>query len=145
MESSNAAREPGLRRPKQFLFGDPRRTRSLGLGCVTVIASYPVYWLVLLFLFALGGGAGSDATDSENQSQAQSIVWVAAGFVLLAVAVVAFSWVAARRSYPPESRESPWSVETGLWAVALLVMLALALWFGVFAWNLDYVGDDSSF
>jgi hypothetical protein len=131
--------------PKRFLFGDPRRTRSLGLGCVTAIASYPVYWFILLFVVALGGGAGSDATDSENQSLAQSIVWLAAGFVMLAVVVVAFSWVTARRSYAPESRASPWSLETGLWAVAIMVMLALASWFGVFAWNLDYVGDDSSF
>ena len=131
--------------PKHFLFGDPRRTRSLGLGCVAAIASYPIYWFVLLFVVALGGGAGSDATDSENQSLAQATVWFAAGFVIVVLVIVAFLWVAARRSYPPESRESPWSLEAGLWAVAVLVMLALASWFGVFAWNLDYVGDDSSF
>ena len=124
--------------PKQFLFGDPRRTRSLGLGCVAAVVSYPVYFFVLLFLVALGGGAGRDATESDNQALAQTVVLFAAGFVILAVVVVAFSWGAARGSYPPESRESPLSLETGLWAVALLVMLVLASVFGVWAWNLDY-------
>ena len=124
--------------PRRFLFGDPRRTRSLGLGCVTAIAAFPVYWFVLLFVVALGGGAGRDATESETQVLAQTVVLFAAGLSILAVVVVAFSWGAARRSYPPDSRESPWSLETGLWAVVVLVMLVLALWFGMFAWNLDY-------
>ena len=96
--------------PRRFLFGDPRRTRSLGLGCVTAIAAYPVYWFVLLFVVALGGGAGRDATESETQALAQTVVLFATGLSILAVVVVAFSWGAARQSYPPESRESPWSL-----------------------------------
>jgi uncharacterized membrane protein len=118
---------------RSFLFGDPRRARSLALAYVVSIATFPLSWGILLVLWGLGGG---DYESDQAVQHAERVIVVLAA-ILPAIGLVAASldWLGARRSYPPETRGALLSREGILGAAAVLTVLAGAVALGVVLWN----------
>src|SRR4051812_43153920 len=117
-------------RQEGFVFGDPRRPRSLAVAFVLAIASFPVQWCVWLFLWAASDGDPTGNTE-------QGLVWFAGVPVVVGLLVALAGWLRARRSYPRDARRALLGREGILSTAAVLAVLGPVLAFGVWAWNFN--------
>jgi hypothetical protein len=124
--TSEPAPAPKPRGPKGFVFGDPRRPRSLAIALVVAIATFPAAWFVLLILYALGEG------DTTGHAES-SVALLAAVIVALGAVAASIGWIAARRSYPRDARVAMLGREGILSAAAVLAILGPGIVFGVWA------------
>jgi hypothetical protein len=115
--------------PRDFLFGDPRRPRSLALALVTAIAMFPLAWVALLVVYGLG------SNDPATQHAERVIVVLAAIPAVLGLAAALLDWRGARRSYPPDARGALVGREGVLCGIAVLAVLGAAAALGVLLWN----------
>lgn len=124
---------------RRFLFGDARRPRSLALAMVVSVATFPVFWGILLIIWGLGGTndyAQSEEALRQSDQHAERVIVVLAA-ILPAIALVAASldWRGARRSYAPETRGALLGREGILCAAAVFAVLGGAVALGVLLWN----------
>jgi hypothetical protein len=115
--------------PKDFLFGDPRRPRSLALALVTAIVIFPVAWVALLVVYGLG------SNDPATQHGERVIVVLAAIPAVIGLLAAVLDWRGARRSYPPDARGALVGREGVVCGAAVLVVLGAATALGVVLWN----------
>ena len=113
---------------RTFLFGDPRRPRSLAFALVASIATFPLFWFAFLIVYGLGEGP-------STQHAERVIIVLAAIPPGVGVVLATVDWLGARRSYAPEARGTLVSREALLSAVAVLVTSGAAIALGVWLWN----------
>jgi hypothetical protein len=128
--SPQAALEPR----RSFLFGDPRRPRSLALALIAALATFPLCWGLLLIVWGLGGG--NTPTSDEATRHAERVIVVLAGiFPALGIVAACLDWRGARHSYPPGARGALLNREGVLCAGAVLTVMAGAVALGLLLWN----------
>jgi hypothetical protein len=115
--------------PRDFLFGDPRRPRSLALALIAATALFPVAWVALLVVYGLG------SNDPATQHGERVIVVLAAIPAAVGLAAAVLDWRGARRSYAPEARGALVGREGVLCATAVLGVFGAAAALGVVLWN----------
>jgi hypothetical protein len=113
---------------RDFLFGDPRRPRSLALAFVAAIALFPVAWAALLVVY----GLGSYATTQHGE---RVIVVLAAIPAAIGLIAAPLDWRGARRSYPPDDRGALLGREGVLCGAVVLAVLGGATALGVLLWT----------
>lgn len=115
--------------PRDFLFGDPRRPRSLALALIAVIALFPVAWVALLVVYGLG------SNDPATQHGERVIVVLAAIPAVVGLLAAVLDWRGARRTYPPDARGALVGREGVVCGAVVLVVLGAATALGIVLWN----------
>ena len=114
------------------MFGDARRPRNLALGLAVTIATFPLFWFVLLIFYALmlPGNPGADTRHGVRVL----VVFAAIAMSVGSLAVSA-DWLRARRRYPPDELRELLGQEGLLSGLVVLVALGASVAFGAWVWE----------
>jgi hypothetical protein len=117
---------------RDFLFGDARRPRNLALGLAVTIATFPLFWFVLLIFYALmlSGSPGADTRHGVRV-----LVVIAAVATSVGPLAVSADWLRARRRYAPDARPELLGQEGLLSGLAVVVALGTSVAFGGWVWE----------
>ena len=112
------------------MFGDPARPRSLALGLIASIASFPVIWGALFVAAAMSSGPFGGASTFH------ALVLMAAPMASLGLIIATGGWVVSRRKVPVADRKPLVGPEGAVSAAGVIAAAAGAAVLGHVLWNL---------